>query len=312
MIPVYNSEKYIAKCLESILNQTYENLEIILVNDGSTDGSLTICKMYAKKDKRIILINKTNEGAAQARNTALEVATGDYYGFVDSDDWISPNYFEVLLVNIRKYNADISRCINFVGDHTENLKHKDEVCVLNKEEFMPLILNDIITSHLWKCLFKKKLFDNILFPPNYVAHDLMVFHEIAYKGDVLVQTDKQLYFYNSEREGNLSNSTNKFKATICRAIAFYERYILSKDEFPEVNNRLLKKVVRKSIASFIRAKQLSDNNFKAELLTLKQFLAEEKEIITKASFISLPEKIAVKFILFDTELFIKVFKNINV
>src|SRR5699024_8509152 len=109
-----------------------------------------------------------------------------------------------------------------------------------------------------------------------------------------------------------SNSTNKFKATICRAMAFYERYICSKNEFIEVNDQLLKKLVRTSIASFMRARQYSDNSFKSELLILRNTLSDEKEIITKASFISFPEKIAVRLIIYNMKLFINTFRNINV
>ena len=96
IVPIYNAEAYLNRCLDSIINQTYSDLEIILINDGSTDNSLDICLEYASKDKRIVVYNQTNKGISKARNKGIELATGDYIGFVDSDDIISPRMYETL------------------------------------------------------------------------------------------------------------------------------------------------------------------------------------------------------------------------
>ena len=110
IVPVYKVEKYLDRCVESIVNQTYKNLEIILVDDGSPDNCPVMCDEWAEKDERIRVIHKENGGLADARNAGMNIATGDYIGFVDSDDWIEPNMYEVLLKNALKYDADISRC----------------------------------------------------------------------------------------------------------------------------------------------------------------------------------------------------------
>ena len=99
IVPVYKVEKYLDKCVESIVNQTYKNLEIILVDDGSPDNCPAMCDEWAEKDERIRVIHKENGGLADARNAGMDIATGDYIGFVDSDDWIEPNMYEVLLKN---------------------------------------------------------------------------------------------------------------------------------------------------------------------------------------------------------------------
>ena len=101
IIPVYNTARYLERCIGSVVNQTYKNLEIILVDDGSTDDSYEICKQWAEKDHRILLIHKENGGPSSARNLALDVATGDYIAFVDSDDWIEPDMYE----------AQVTRCL---------------------------------------------------------------------------------------------------------------------------------------------------------------------------------------------------------
>lgn len=120
IIPVYNAEKFLPKCLDSVKNQTYKNLEIILVNDGSTDMSGLICDEYSQKDNRFIVLHKENGGVSSARNTGLEIAKGDYIGFVDPDDWIEPDMYEKLYQLIIEFQADISSC----GYFTENVYGK--------------------------------------------------------------------------------------------------------------------------------------------------------------------------------------------
>ena len=110
IVPVYNVEQYLARCLDSIVNQSFKNLEIICINDGSTDNSLEILKNYAAKDPRILIIDQENKGQAAARNEGLKSAHGKYIGFVDSDDWIDPNFFEMLYNAAEKYQADSACC----------------------------------------------------------------------------------------------------------------------------------------------------------------------------------------------------------
>ena len=108
IIPVYNAEKYLPNCLDSVINQTYKNLEIILVDDGSTDKSSEICDEYAQKDFRIKLIHKENGGVSSARNAGLALVSGDYIAWVDSDDFVAPDYIEYMYKLLKEYDADIS------------------------------------------------------------------------------------------------------------------------------------------------------------------------------------------------------------
>ena len=110
IIPVYNVSNYLDKCLESICNQTYQNIEIITVNDGSKDDSLNILKKWKKKDSRITIIDKENGGLSDARNVGMDASSGDYIGFVDSDDYVDEDFYEILVANLEKYDADISCC----------------------------------------------------------------------------------------------------------------------------------------------------------------------------------------------------------
>ena len=107
IVPVYNSEKYVERCILSILNQTYSIIELILINDGSTDSSLNILDEYSRKDNRIILVNKENEGVSASRNLGIEIATGKYLMFIDNDDFVEPSYVETYVSEIEKYSADL-------------------------------------------------------------------------------------------------------------------------------------------------------------------------------------------------------------
>ena len=131
IIPVYNIEEYLPRCLESVLGQSYENLEVILVDDGSTDQSGKICDYYASQDKRIQVIHKKNEGVSIARNTGLDIATGEFIGFVDGDDLVEKDMIKILVQNSLKYEADISICqmdtINVDGTIDPMYEHESGV-----------------------------------------------------------------------------------------------------------------------------------------------------------------------------------------
>lgn len=125
IVPVYNSEKFLHKCLDSLVNQSLKEIEFICINDGSTDNSLEILKKYAQKDSRIKIINQENKGIATTRNIGLEAANGEYTGFVDSDDWIDANFFEKMYAAAQKYNADIACCsIIRVGKYIKKYRFK--------------------------------------------------------------------------------------------------------------------------------------------------------------------------------------------
>ena len=126
IVPVYNVEKYIRRCINSILNQTYQYLEIILVDDGSTDNSGLICDKYAHMDNRITVIHKKNGGLSSARNTGIDIAKGAYIGFIDSDDWIAPETYEVLYRNLVHYDADVSDIDSVISSKEFIYKNKKE------------------------------------------------------------------------------------------------------------------------------------------------------------------------------------------
>ena len=143
IVPIYNSEKYLERCINSILNQTYTNFELILINDGSKDSSLKICRKYASKDNRIVVIDKENEGVSIARNMGIQRAKGELISFVDADDYIEKTFLEDMLNVMSKYNVDYVTCgYNRVyDDHTEHINNDlSEIC-MTSYEYLNNLLN---------------------------------------------------------------------------------------------------------------------------------------------------------------------------
>ncbi|NLL62094.1 MAG: glycosyltransferase [Candidatus Atribacteria bacterium] len=167
IVPVYNAEKYLPKCIESIQNQTYRNLEIILVNDGSTDNSLVICYQYSEKDKRVTVITQENRGVSSARNRGLDIATGDYIGFVDSDDYIAPDMYQQLLIACLENDADISECGYYTVDESDKVisssSLKNGIIDGKYESSKAYVLRENTTPLVWNKLYKKKIFNSIRF-----------------------------------------------------------------------------------------------------------------------------------------------------
>lgn len=200
IVPVYNVEHYLPRCIDSILAQTYSNLEIILVNDGSSDDSGHICDLYAERDSRIHVIHKQNGGVSSARNTALEVYSGEYLMFVDSDDYISESAVEELYKRILSDGSDMA-----VGKHVdidEDGNINDSFCnwmkdaVLSKEEiFNQLGEKSHVTEVLWAKIYKRTIFEGILFPALKCGEDLWAYPLILDRCKKISIVDQVIYFY---------------------------------------------------------------------------------------------------------------------
>ena len=209
IVPVYNVESYASKCIESIIKQTYENLEILIVNDGSTDTSGDICEYYAQKDNRIIIIHQKNQGLSMARNNALEIAGGDYIGFVDSDDWIATDMYSVLYKNAVEYDADISVCnYYYVSASGELSPHSNEHRGIKVFEGIYKLMHNIrlFNSCVWNKLYKRHLFDDIRFPKGKTYEDIFITHKLIDNANKVVMSSECKYYY-LQRESGITLST---------------------------------------------------------------------------------------------------------
>lgn len=208
IVPVYNVEEYLEKCLDSIRNQSYAFFEVILVNDGSTDKSLEICQEYAKKDNRFVIVNQTNKGVSAARNNGLAVAKGSYITFVDSDDSIRSNYLEILYTNIKTENADLSLCV-WTGSDQKEPKSEETVCVWSQEEtFYKCFKYHEIDGSVYAKLYKKECVEGVKFDENLkIGEDQIFVIQVLERCQKIVFQKKSLYTY-------LIRRTSAMKSTL--------------------------------------------------------------------------------------------------
>lgn len=200
IVPVYKVESYLHRCVDSIIYQTYRNLEIILVDDGSPDNCGKICDEYAKKDSRIKVIHKKNGGLSDARNVAIDIAQGRYITFVDSDDSINENYIKILYENLIINNADIS-CASFVKvydgeriDKVLSIQNMTKVYSSGKA-IENILYQHQLTNSAWGKLYDKRLFESLRFKVGILYEDLDLFYKLYEKADRIVQTNAVLYYY---------------------------------------------------------------------------------------------------------------------
>lgn len=303
IVPIYNVECYLEQCIISIVHQTYKNLEIILVNDGSPDNSLEICNKWASRDRRIKVIDKENGGLSDARNAGLRVAKGEYVAFVDSDDWISINMVEDTLREMLKNNADLV-VFNYVSAYESGYMEKSSKgtssITMNKEEYLRLVLEDrIITSHVWRRLYKRSLLPTDVFPKGKTFEDIYVSVPTVNNCKKIVFMDDFYYFYRINNEGivrtvTIDNCRNHFAALKKR----YDDICIN---YPELEV-VAAKSFRYSLVTAIWPKlyRLDDSSQKRQLQSEIKLMLQKKSfrksrsikelILTLEIFVGLPLK----------------------
>ncbi len=205
IVPVYNVQPYLRKCLDSIIDQTYKDLEILIIDDGSTDGSGEICDEY-KKDERVKVFHTQNRGLSCARNLGLDEAQGEWIGFVDSDDWIESDMYEVLLDRALETGADVAECgvrrekPKFFG--YKRFKFSDQV--LTGQEAVNALMHHELSSAVWNKLYKKECFEHIWFPENRVFEEIATTFHLLMRAKCVCSISEPYYHY-VQRENSLSN-----------------------------------------------------------------------------------------------------------
>lgn len=215
IVPIYNVEKYLNRCVDSIIRQTYSEIEIILINDGSTDNCLEICNKYKKQDKRIIVVDKENGGLSDARNAGIEIATGKYIMFIDSDDWIDSNMVNRLYSLISKKDACIAQCDFARVYNDENIYFNNEninIKVMDSKEAMISIYknNGVKSIVTWNKIYKKELFNTIRFPKGKIHEDEFTTYKLFDKCKKIIDTDEVMYYYR-QRDGSIMKSEFSIK-----------------------------------------------------------------------------------------------------
>lgn len=240
IVPIYNVEPYLRKCLNGIVTQTYRELEIILVDDGSPDNCGAICDEYASRDSRIKVVHKSNGGVSSARNAGLDAATGEWIGWVDPDDWVEPDMFAYLLENAQKYQADIALCGHYELTQGKSIFCGWETpCVLKREEAMAALLtaNDPLQNFCWDKLWRRELWEGIRFPGVTIFEDIRVVYRIFERVKQIVCLPEAKYYY-VKREGSISADLN-----LRNGLDFYltmlSRYEEMRENWPQFEKLLL-------------------------------------------------------------------------
>lgn len=235
VVPVYNVEKYVAECVDSIVNQTYKDLEIILVDDGSTDNSGAICDELAGKDERIKVIHKTNGGLSDARNAGIDIAKGEYISFIDSDDYIHPQMLELLLHTSLKIDSDISVCLFASVGETEKRSFQTiddntiSVSTYSENRLSEIYNNNLITVVAWNKLYKKSLFNSIRYAYGKIHEDEFIIHELLFAASKVAYIDTELYFYRTRSNSIMQNVSLKSIEHGYEALIQREQFFASKE-----------------------------------------------------------------------------------
>ena len=249
IVPVYNVESYLPRCLDSILAQTYEHLEIICVNDGSPDNSLAILEQYAARDARIKVITRKNGGIAVARNTGLDAATGELIMFVDSDDFLKPHMAETLLHSLKEHNADIVNCQFADHDSSGNTWKKGysySPIICGQDQALWLLLKDKqVTNHVWRNLYKRTLFQDIRFPEGKVFEDIIVMPQIFLKAEKFVFLSEELYYYFTNKNSIVHSPSYKQRKDYFDA--FNHTFAFVKNKIPSLFERYIPIYIQKML-----------------------------------------------------------------
>jgi len=238
IVPVYRVEAFLPRCLDSIRGQTYKNLEIILVDDGSPDNCGKICDEYAEMDSRIRVIHKKNGGLSSARNAGLDVAVGDYIGFVDSDDWIAPEMYETLLGAIEKWDAQLACGGRYdvrekTGERKIGLCPKNDGCLSGVAFAGKIFRYDGCDSSACDKLYRRELLEGLRYPEGRVCEDMPVTYRLALKAERVALCSKPMYYY-FHRQGSITQTVEITDKTFHYSQNTAEIYPYIQQNYPEI------------------------------------------------------------------------------
>lgn len=237
IIPVYNVEEYIEQCLNSVLNQTYKELEIIIIDDGSTDLSGKICDQFEKKDSRIKVIHQNNTGAANAKNRGLEEITGEYFTFLDSDDYVETDWIECLIYAIKEFNADVAECDftkEYVG-YSDEVVTTSEICLYSAKRYMQFYIENWTAAIFWNKIFKSTLTANVRFrTEKRCIDDEFYTYKLLTEMQSIVKINKNLYHYRQRYTSAVKSIENKAQITDDALEVLIERYEWIGGKYPDL------------------------------------------------------------------------------
>lgn len=253
IVPIYNLEEYLDSCIQSLVTQTYERVEILLVDDGSTDSSGKICKRWQERDSRIKYIYKENGGAASARNAALDVCTGTIVTFVDGDDYVDSNYMEVLYSAMVDNQADISICgwkDEYEFTVSTPVRPKRTITYTKTEAMNKLLYQEDFDTAMWAKLYRAELFRNIRFPEGNIYEDIAIIYKVFELCQKVVYSDYEGYHYLLRNTGTTLKKFSKKKMDLIDVVEEMDEYI--RENCPEVCSAMESKFVRANFHIYLQ------------------------------------------------------------
>lgn len=266
IVPIYDVEKYLRRCIDSIIAQTYTNLEIILVDDGSTDACPKICDEYAVADPRIKVIHKRNGGLSDARNAGLEMATGEFVGFVDSDDYILPQMYEVLYGACIEYDVPIAMCgRRVVNEENKVIRYEyrmDDAVIFSAKEAIELLLKtEKCDSAVWDKLYKRQLFSDIWYPEGVHYEDQNITGRLFYRAGRICHVGQVLYVYRKREDSITVQPFNQHSIDEVKQAELLKKYLDMK--YPDLEEKTLYFVSYKMGFVLSKACKCKNNEMKA-------------------------------------------------
>ena len=285
VVPIYHVEKYLQRCIDSILSQTFKDFELFLVDDGSPDNCGAICDEYAQRDSRIQVIHKENGGLPSARNVALDVATGDYVMFVDSDDWVEPDFCMQALRMIYEHNVQVvafgHRCVSADNGEIQNRITKKPRIVDSSEAIRHLILrDDTICNYSWNKIYKRSLFENIRYPLGLLYEDNAVTYQLIAKAKKIYVSNVILYNY-VIRKSSISGIWFNPKAVVDRFTIYVKRLEDVKTICPENTEIQMIQTANEAVEGFVYLDK--NGKYWPIMDEMRTFLSQNKDAIMKSN-----------------------------
>ncbi len=316
IVPVYNVEQYLDECVNSIIKQTYTNLEIILIDDGSTDASGKMCDEYAEKDKRIKVVHKENGGLSSARNAGLDICTGEYISFIDSDDYVDPDFIRYMYNLLKKYNVSVSGCKWRFVFFNGNLEAQEKALVENMEpqkDFYKNLLYGRRAVGQTVYLFKRDIFDNLRYSEGIIFEDSDLVYKIFAKCNNVVISNNQLYYYRL-RQNSITNSIfDRKKLGLIDVSKKMCDFILS--SFPELEMAAASKMVwacYSTLNQLYKSKAVEKNIEKMILDKARPYETTvlcDKEASTREKLGIIARKFGRRFYMLSWNVYMKIFKS---
>lgn len=306
IVPIYNIENYIEECVQSIINQSYKDLEIILVDDGSSDNSPLICDELAKKDNRIRVIHKKNGGLSSARNAGIEIAKGEYFGFVDGDDIINKDMYDYLLNIAIKEEADIVQCeYKRFTEKSEIIdeNYHNEITIFSNIDAMKNLHKpgiNISSIVIWSKIYKRELFEGIIFPKGKIHEDENIAYKLFYKANKLIYTKRELYYYRNTPNSIITSKYNKNRLDVLDALDERFNFISKNINDKELYDLSLEYYMMYCVNSYDLYKENNPND-KETLKGVQKRVKEKLNLINDCNLIGLKRNIRIRlFVLSPT------------